>query len=683
MLNYRPEIDGLRAIAVIPVIFFHAGITLFSGGFVGVDIFFVISGYLITKNIIHDLNENKFSIITFYEKRSRRIFPALFFVVIITCIASWFILTPMHMKEFLQSMLASIAFVSNIFFKNQTGYFNTSAEFLPLLHTWSLAIEEQFYLIFPLVLIIAWFIAKHLIFHLLILLAFTSFSWSNWSSFYGDQTNSFYFLSSRVWELLIGSLSAILLTRSKRKYFMVIPVYVKQFFSLIGFLFIIISFFFFSSFTPHPSFYSLIPVIGTLFIILFASKQTLVGKFLSNKYFVTIGLISYSLYLWHHPIIVFNRYISLTLPSYTTIIGLILLTFLLSTFSYFFIELPFRNRDRLNYKKLVGFLGLAFLLICSFGMMGTMSTILLKDQKFPPNIEWMHIGKKISKEGEVCIKKPLKNYPYIKQCFFGDVSSNKTIGLFGDSHAQAISKSLNEEFKRHKIRGSYIEYNETCEVIYGSFPIPVGGYDRELCRKSFLDLKKFSKNKLNAIILLTRWTYRLYPIENLIDNLTFDNGVGGVEPTINSQGFAVYDKSNKLSFDKRDKKRILVKNIQELSKVAKLILIYPIPETGWNIFLENSNHYMRYKKVLKDLIFPSIKYDERNKFIIKIFDDISLKNNNVIPIKIRHLFCDSFIQKNCVAQYAGVPFYLDDDHLSDEGARMVINEIFDNYNISK
>ena len=177
-MKYRSEIDGLRAIAVIPVILFHAGFDLFSGGFVGVDIFFVISGYLITSIIINDLENNTFSILNFYERRARRILPALYFMIIISTIVGWFILTPYFYRDLFQTITATSLFVSNYLLYLKSGYFAPIAELKPFLHTWSLAVEEQYYVIFPILLLLFWRLGKNIVIIFLLIIFFISFVFS-------------------------------------------------------------------------------------------------------------------------------------------------------------------------------------------------------------------------------------------------------------------------------------------------------------------------------------------------------------------------------------------------------------------------------------------------------------------------------------------------------------------------
>ena len=209
-MKYRAEIDGLRALAVLPVILFHAGFEWFSGGFVGVDVFFVISGYLITTIIISEMAEGKFSIANFYERRARRILPALFFVMAVSIPFAWLWLTPTDLANFGQSLVAVSTFSSNILFWLESGYFDTSAELKPLLHTWSLAVEEQYYILFPIFLMLTWRLGIKRILILLSIIFLISLGVAQYGA-YHFPTATFFLLPTRGWELLVGVFAAFYL----------------------------------------------------------------------------------------------------------------------------------------------------------------------------------------------------------------------------------------------------------------------------------------------------------------------------------------------------------------------------------------------------------------------------------------------------------------------------------------
>lgn len=340
-MDYRREIDGLRALAVLPVILFHAGFETFSGGFVGVDVFFVISGYLITTIILAELEQGKFSIVNFYERRARRILPALFLVMLVCIPFAWFWLLPSDMKDFSQSLVAVSVFASNILFWRESGYFDSAAELKPLLHTWSLAVEEQFYVLFPLLLMLFWRLGKRWILFTLGILFVTSLALAQWAA-YANPAAAFYLLPTRGWELLIGAFAAFYLSKANRHEFANI---VSEIGGWLGVALILYAIFTFTKATPFPGLYALVPTLGTGMVILFATKQTTVGKFIGNKAFVGIGLISYSAYLWHQPLFAFARQASFAQPSHTFFLLLSALALVLAYVSWRFIEAPFRNKS--------------------------------------------------------------------------------------------------------------------------------------------------------------------------------------------------------------------------------------------------------------------------------------------------------------------------------------------------
>lgn len=360
---YRAEIDGLRALAVLPVILFHAGFEWFGGGFIGVDVFFVISGYLITTIIISEINDGRFNIAHFYERRARRILPALFFIMLICLPFAWFWLTPNDLKDFGQSLIAVSTFSSNILFWVESGYFNTAAELKPLLHTWSLAVEEQYYILFPFFLMLIWRLGINWVLILLSIIFLISLGIAQWGA-YNSPSAAFYLLPTRGWEILIGVFTAFYLKHNTHLQ----SHYTNQIFSLVGFGMIIFSMIVFDESTPFPSFYTLIPTIGTGLLILCAVPKTFVYKFLSLKLFVGIGLISYSAYLWHQPLLAFTRHKIHGDVSELILIILCIVSLLLAWFSWHFVEKPFRSQKILSRNFVFQFSILGILIFSSIGL---------------------------------------------------------------------------------------------------------------------------------------------------------------------------------------------------------------------------------------------------------------------------------------------------------------------------
>ena len=355
-MNYIKQIDGLRGLSVLIVIFFHLNLPGFHGGYIGVDIFFVISGFLITSIILFEKENGNFSLINFYERRVRRLLPALYLVMIFCALISPFPLMPSDLRDFGESLIATSFFGSNIFFWRESGYFESPSDLKFLLHTWSLAIEEQFYLLFPAFLIFAWnfnFKKTHIIF--IIIIAFLMSISLAHLTHQDFSVASFYLLPTRAWELLSGVLVAFFLNslffkKMDSKTFESFA----NFFGLIGITLIIASLFLFNDQSTHPGLITLAPVFGTVFIILSAINNSYVSRIFNFPPIVHIGLISYSFYLWHWPINVIFNYLQLKQSGYSFLI-ILSISYLFSFLSWKYIEKYFRNKQKVSRKKIFSF----------------------------------------------------------------------------------------------------------------------------------------------------------------------------------------------------------------------------------------------------------------------------------------------------------------------------------------
>lgn len=334
MVRYRAEIDGLRAIAVLPVILFHAGFSAFPGGFVGVDVFFVISGYLITGILIDEISEGRFSILAFYERRARRILPALFAVLLACLPFAWLWLLDEQLADFAASLAAVLVFLSNIYFLSQVSYFAPASELQPLLHTWSLSVEEQYYLIFPLIVALSLRRGLARLFAVVLLLSVASLALSE-AGIRMDAGRNFFFTLSRFWELGAGSLCAVMVARwgDQRNG----PL------ALMGLAMILTSVFLYHKDLPFAGLYALLPVGGAMLVILFGQTGTLTARLLSQRLPVGIGLISYSAYLVHQPLFAFARIRSPEEPGALLLVALTLASLALGWASWRFVERPFRG----------------------------------------------------------------------------------------------------------------------------------------------------------------------------------------------------------------------------------------------------------------------------------------------------------------------------------------------------
>ncbi len=656
-MKYRAEIDGLRALAVAPVILFHAGFEMFSGGFVGVDVFFVISGYLITTILIEDIENDRFSLLNFYERRARRILPALLFVMFLCIPFAWMWMLPSQMKSFSQSLAAVSLFASNIQFWRESGYFEAAAEEKPLLHTWSLAVEEQYYVLFPIFLFLAWRYGKSRVFWMIVVMASISFLLSEWG-WRNMASANFYLAPTRAWELFAGSIAAFIVQKQGVKK--------NDFLALLGLAAIIFSIFAYDKSTPFPSVYALAPVLGVVLLVLYAEKETLVARLLSTKGFVGVGLISYSAYLWHQPLFAFAR-IRFEHPSVLAMLALCIVSISLACFSWRYIEKPFRNSARFSKKRIFQLSSLGITTFLVFGLVGRSLNGEFTKTTYPPNIAYESLGSRVSNEGLPCKWSSQFNEARAYDgCVFGDKESTDNVVLLGDSHSQALSYEVERWANAHQKRVIWLIMNG-CEY----FPNVVANGQAPLvdCAENHNEITKFIRTLNADVILVFRWTYRMYPIDGVDLTMPYRNSFGDVERDPYVEHF-IYDNGN---FDSsyQAKQQFLRNYVLSIANVARtLFLVHPVPETAINIFKRNLRHWQRSGEVLSDLFIDESDYHSRNEFVSHTFEDLA--KENIIHIRPREIFCE---ESKCYLQKNTVPFYLDDDHLGDEGASLIVSEI--------
>lgn len=606
---YRPDIDGLRAISVFAVIFYHADFIIydfkiFEGGFIGVDIFFVISGYLITSLILRELIlNNNFSILDFYLRRIRRIIPVLFIVILICIPFAYYFFLQSSLIDFLKSALSSLVFSSNIFF-HHTGliYGGPDSSLKPLLHTWSLSVEEQFYIFFPIVLIFFNKYFNAFIFKFLTIIFLISFFSTQLISLKYPLYN-FYFINVRIWELLAGSIIAYLEIKPikfKKNFF-------TNFLPFVGFILIFISIFSLNDEMSLPSIYSLPAVFGTCLVIFFSDKNNFIFKFLSLKLMVFFGLISYSLYLWHYPLFAFYNYIYFSYESNSIKLFIILISIILSILSYFFIEKPFRDKKIVNTKKLLIFIFTLFFLIV-ISCLG----IILKEQNNQKGLfEKVHLDNQIyvREVGEKLDEINLKNnFNNKKRKFI------KNILIIGNSHAVdtfLMFKTNSELFPEYNFEYSGLNFL----------------LDKILKRKNEKkDFMKFSHNFENADIILfsNRWSKDdIEKLEILLELLIktkkqiiiFNENI--TLPSVGKRDVTLLDKFI------INKKRIPTND--EIINLEKNYFDYVINDNKRNRFNNKLNNLS--KKYGLKLLDKSLYQCDYNQKRCKIFTDTNKKIN--------------------------------------------------------
>jgi peptidoglycan/LPS O-acetylase OafA/YrhL len=454
--GYRRDIDGLRALAILPVLFYHAGVPGFSGGYVGVDVFFVISGFLITGIIAREFDEGRFSLVRFYERRARRILPALFTVIaFVLATAAWLYL-PGDFEKVPRSALATLLFLANGWFFTQTGYFAGGAETMPLLHCWSLAVEEQFYIGFPILLWITARYAPRWRLPAIAAVALVSFAWAWWTQADNDGF-AFYLLPTRAWELFAGALLALgAVPPIERKW-------LREVAALIGLAALLAPVFVYGHDTVFPGITALPPVLGTA-LLLHTAPGCLVGRLLSLRIPVGIGLISYSLYLWHWPLIVFAEYALEGDLHGAESLAVIAAAFALAWLSWRYVERPFRTRGRFSARQIfvVSGAGAAALAAVALALLPLGGWA----DRFPPEVtRYASAAADFSPKRDACLSAAIGGDR--PECNIG-AQVAPTALLWGDSHGVELAWVLGQAMGQ---RGEAL-----MQRTRGSCP-PVIGYD--------------------------------------------------------------------------------------------------------------------------------------------------------------------------------------------------------------
>jgi peptidoglycan/LPS O-acetylase OafA/YrhL len=461
--KYRPDIDGLRAIAVLAVLFFHAGFTAFVGGFVGVDVFYVISGYLITSLLVKDMEQRRFSLASFYERRLRRIFPALFAVLFFCIFAACLILDPNEMRTFGATLLSTTFFVSNFYFwrtAHPLGYFDKTVDSNPLLHTWSLSVEEQFYVFFPLILFLLFRWARTRVRLWLMLLAASSFVLNLWATEH-KSVLAFYWFMPRAWELLAGALVAVKIAPALRNRAL------RELLGVCGLGAIVLALFLPITHWAFPGYIVLLPCMGTaLAIYAGESGPSLARSLLSFRPLVFIGTISYSLYLWHWPVIVFSKHLPFHFTDRANLFVVLIFSFLLAFLSFEFIERPFRGeRSAFNRQQIFALGAAASFVAAAFGALACLSQGL--PMRYDAQTRPVVAGnlERMTDFDESCSNwmNPVHRLADIKFCVQGDQYPHKVL-FWGDSHVQQLQPAIDQLYRGGSLpdHGVVLAINNGC-----------------------------------------------------------------------------------------------------------------------------------------------------------------------------------------------------------------------------
>ncbi len=655
-VKFRSELDGLRALAVMAVIFYHAKLQSFGhvvlpGGFFGVDIFFVLSGFLITNIVRSSLQNESFSFVGFYIKRIKRIFPALLFVLFSTTLAAYYFLLPADLIKFSNSLLSAISFTSNIFFYNEDPYTSSASELKPLLHTWSLSVEWQYYIIFPILLYVFHRYLKEKIYHPLLIIFVLSLFYANHQS-HNDVSYAFYMLQTRAWELIAGGLCTWLvkLVRENKT---------GELVTVIGIILILISFFSYNDSILHPSFITLIPVIGTCCFIVGSKRGILFSYPFRVKPVVFIGGISYSLYLWHQPVFAFFRMQNdnITWSSFAT---LLILSFIFSMITYTYIENVFRRNSRTKYS--IAFYAPLITLILSSSIIniqynGLPSRLTPLARDMYENYSQPEFKRLTGAEGVKLRSNTLSTSctmrdPYTA-CKFGDVS----VVVLGDSYAGSFSYALKNKLEKEGKGMMALDY-EQCPFVSGLWFGNVAECP-EVNKRRWNVLNNIKNKDKTTILVATNYEQFAYPKEETLDPIAD----GRKNITVGE-----FTDSNQAWLSYKDN------IIRLLDKGFKVVIVYPIPSVKEDV----KNKFFNLIKTSNAVISENY-YEEdpsgvvqANKFSAKL-DELFKDDKRLLKIKPVDILCST---GKCEILTKNGALYNVGSHLSFTGAQTVLDSTY-------
>ncbi|WP_313628962.1 acyltransferase family protein [Pseudomonas sp.] len=638
-LAYRRDIDGLRAIAVLAVVLFHFGVPGITGGFVGVDVFFVISGFLITSIIWRERQAGRFSFIDFWARRARRILPALFVMMAATLILGWFLLAPKDYEELGRSAHYQVTFTSNLLFSRQHGYFEAASDIKPLLHTWSLAVEEQFYIVFPLLLMLLSSRLKHWRLALLAVLL-VSFGMSVWAVEHQPQ-KAFFLLHLRAWELLAGAMLAVMPKRDWRA-----SPLLAQGVSLVSMGLILIAVLGYDATTSFPGATALLPVLGVVGLIWANGQQhTWVACLLSSRVMVGIGLISYSWYLWHWPVFVYASYAAVDGLSALELAGLMLLSLVLGYLSWRFVETPFREKRLLAGRQAI--LTTALVGILCLGLTGL---AIRKADGVPSRLPEQALrfaqAKKWSPDLLACMAD--KDTPDERLfCHFGPNGRSVSALVWGDSHATALIPALKDGADRHDL-----------SLVEASFAgcIPLDGLEN-IARCAHFNHrveKAMAEKRFSDVVLAARWSLYVYgQMSGDKEHALKDPSTGKYVRAVAEQRFAEGLRERVRQLRAAGHRVWLVKEVP----LQKIIVPYRLSRLAMM------------NRPVADEGLPVADHLERQAFIARVFEELAAADTGVTVLDPAPLLCGA--DGLCRVELNGRALYTDDNHLSEVGARHV------------
>ncbi|AWA42102.1 acyltransferase [Pseudomonas fluorescens] len=628
----RRDIDGLRALAVIPVVLFHFGFSTFSGGFVGVDVFFVISGFLITTILFREISAQRFSFIDFWARRARRIIPALSVVMLVTLALGWLLLTAKDFAELGRTVRYQSLFISNILFMREDGYFQPASDLKPLLHTWSLAVEEQYYIFFPLLMAVLIRYFRHWRWMLFAVLL-VSFG-LNIANIEHKPEFTFFSLPTRAWELLCGAMLAVIPAPKQA-----VRPWLYQAVGLAGLAAVLVAVFTFDKSTVFPGWAALLPVLGTTALIWSGAQgASLTGRLLSLRPLVWVGLLSYSLYLWHWPVFVYANAISIDGIQPVEAIGWIALALGLAWLSLRYIELPFREKRLLASRNAV----LAGSLAAIVALVATGSAIRSADG-VPQRLTGKALEYAQSREwraGQMKCMLVTQDKELDKACLVGGNEDVAATQLFwGDSHAAALLPAI-ENNARREGRPVWLYSMSACPPILSDDP-------RQRC-KDFNEqtMERVRSLGIKDVVLASNWSLYVYGRED-----------GDKKVLLNSQDDTVQAEQRMAA--------ALKARVAALRATGAQVWLFkevPLQRKG---AINRLTSLARIGRSAEGLGRPLEEHLARQHFLSRLFESMSAADPGVHVIDPTPLMCSNGV---CSIEVNGHSQYKDEDHLSDAGS---------------
>lgn len=664
--DYRQDIDGLRAVAVLIVIAFHAFPFWIPGGFIGVDVFFVISGYLITTLIMQRLEYKKFSYREFYASRARRLFPSLIIVLLACQIFGWFALLADEYKVLGKHIASSVIFTPNFVFWSESGYFDYAAASKPLLHLWSLGIEAQFYLLWPLII---WISLKRNLSLLKVIIGMLLGSLLlNLLIVETDVSAAFFSPLTRIWELLSGCLLALMANdkATKFKIFkekLASTRMVEHGLALAGLLLLAYGMFFFDQDLLFPGVWALVPVTGTVLIILAGKNSWLNHRILSNRFLVGIGLISFPLYLWHWPLLSFATILEGTKPSEPIRMALVITAFLLAALTYYFVERPIRFGRHARSKT--------WLAIAAMIIVGSLGWLTYTLDGFKERISHKEVAAQLA---DLNFDLPESTGWYCEDLKHDSPRCHSTgpdpsVVVIGDSHALMIYSALRERFKAKGQDIGLYGGSDGCPPLLNVIIQDQGGDPRNCLKKGSLAIQRIILDPaIREVILTSRGP--MY---------TTAKGFGDVESdqfgswVLHLQGEEPQARDNESVFSIG-----LSQTLDALLAAGKKVtFLHDVPELGFDIRRCASFRPLSFvKKNAETCSVSRTIVEERTRSFRVMVDKLLAQRHDVKVIDLAEALCD---KDWCHGSKDGVLLYIDDDHLSHRGAAFVVGRLWDKF----